>query len=196
MFLKRFFAPEPLTDQKIIEAIQNDNESVLINVYERNFRKSKEFFLGFKANNRQVCEVLSKTIIFFWKEFQHYEAKQAPDIDQIIQYSARSYWLRKKQLEEDFPEFVNSEFDLKIPLDDPGDIHFNKKLNLLSSHLRMLSETSKKILYYTYFENLEDKKIAKILDLKDENEVVEIRNKKMRKYRNVLANNYVKRDLI
>ncbi len=195
MFLDRFIGKKSYSDKDILVEIRKGNKDILVYLFEETYREAGKFILKTGGKESDIGKTLHEVIVYFWQIAQDESFVPAGQVREVITQSGMSLWARQKEINPAEAE-ISTGLDIKVPIpDSPYDPWF-KRLKLLSDNMRLMSQSGKEVVYYTYFENWSDKKIAEHMDLSGEQEVADKRMKTLDKYENILLGSYVKRDLI
>jgi DNA-directed RNA polymerase specialized sigma24 family protein len=194
MILDRFIGRKSYSDEKILEEIRKGNKDFLVHLYETFYREAGHFILKNGGKEKDIADCLQEVIIHLWEIVQDKNYNLPGKLKDVTLHSVRSLWVRKKQLGKQ--DSINTAYDLEVPVPDSPEDPWMKRLKILSDNLRLMAQSKKDILYYTYFEKWDDKRIAKAVSIYKTEDIHEQRMKTLDKFENILKGAYVSRDLI
>jgi DNA-directed RNA polymerase specialized sigma24 family protein len=150
-------AKATFTDYELVRAIHIDNKEVLNYLYEHNFADIERYIINKGGNNKDVSSLLKDSIIELWYNINHHQYEKEKDLNNYLFSLVKDRWAKENK---------TSIFIDKIAI--TTDKSFDKEV--VAKCVDVLEPQQKTILSYHYFEGYDFKRIASILNLKDEKE--------------------------
>jgi DNA-directed RNA polymerase specialized sigma24 family protein len=172
------------SDRDSINMIKNGNENALIPLFQRNFM-DVEYILEQKGKAKLAAPLLQDALIVLWEEAQNPDFSTTFDINKWI--------LNKIETALNEAELTGSEPKvLKVANDENEE----EKLVEIYNYMKYLPEICRSILFYTYFEKWNEKKISDKLETVRQKELIEKRYQCKRKFSQLIKRNFSLRNLI
>ena len=150
-------AKATFTDYELVRAIHIDNKEVLNYLYEHNFADIERYIINKGGTNKDVSTLLQDSIIELWYNINHHQYEKEKDLGTYLFSLVKDRWNKENKA----GNFID-----KIAI--PSDKNFDK--DVVAKCVDVLENQQKTILSYHYFEGYDFKRIASILNLKDEKE--------------------------
>jgi RNA polymerase sigma factor (sigma-70 family) len=167
------------TDSELVQGIIDEDNDVLLYLYETNFRSVKHYINSNRGNNQDADDIIQETVIILYKKFKENDFTLSCSVNTFFYAVAKNLWL--KELEKKRRNNILHEDDsniegIQLSNDTIELIEKNEKLKLYRKHFEKLSEDCKKIIKL-FLNNISIKEITKIMGYSS------IQHTKNRRYR-------------
>lgn len=181
-----------LADHKVIERIQQGDESMLIYLYKDHYTMIRNYVLKNSGDEGMVDDILQESVIAVWKNVNKKDFLLQSKLSTYVMAIAKNLWFKELKKKTRF-KLVDESEKLNEPSEEQKQ---NFDHSIIVQLVKEMDETCRKLLSYFYFDELENKVIAEKLGFANTDTVKSKKYQCFKKLQARVIENYRKEDLL
>ena len=157
------------TDNQILDAIQNGDDSALGILYERNLRMITKYVLNNQGTEFEAQEILQDTLVIFWEKVRNKSYQQKSKISTFLFAIAKNRWLQelsRRKRHTDLDAMGTQRDDAH----NAEEAYQEKEMaEIVRQCMARLSDLCRKILTYYYYDQKSMTEISRLTGLANDN---------------------------
>jgi len=149
------------SDEDIISGIKAGDKKFLLHLYNANRNSIRSLVIREGGNAQDAEEVLQESVIIVWQKITGAQFTLSSKLSTFLYAVAKNYWhkmlSKNKRTEPLMPELHDKPAKTKYAVEAYD-------LKLLSGYMRQLSETCQQLLHLFYFNEMDTKNIAVVMN--------------------------------